>query len=69
MLENITDNPRDGEDASPFTEDEDEVQVLSERQLGKQPQSTQENPVDKAQPIALPSNSDIAAVLAALKHT
>ncbi|MCI87987.1 hypothetical protein A2U01_0109273, partial [Trifolium medium] len=31
MPENITGDPRDGEEASPFTEDEDEVQVLTER--------------------------------------
>ncbi|MCI30361.1 hypothetical protein A2U01_0051570, partial [Trifolium medium] len=69
MPENITGDPRDGEEASPFTEDEDEVQVIAERQLGKRPQSTQEKLVDRAQPIAPPSDSDIAAVLAALKQT
>ncbi|MCI41234.1 hypothetical protein A2U01_0062467, partial [Trifolium medium] len=62
-------DPRDGEEASPFTEDEDEIPVLTERRSGKQPQSTQEKPVDKAQPVAQLSGSDIAEVLAALRHT
>ncbi|MCI49910.1 hypothetical protein A2U01_0071154, partial [Trifolium medium] len=39
------------------------------RQLGKRPQVTQEKPVDKAQPIAPPSNSDMADIIVALRHT
>ncbi|MCI76506.1 hypothetical protein A2U01_0097776, partial [Trifolium medium] len=62
-------DPRDGEEASPFKEDEDEVQEITERLLGKHPQFTQEKPVDKTQPIAPSSNADIAEVLAALWHT
>ncbi|MCI43625.1 hypothetical protein A2U01_0064863, partial [Trifolium medium] len=50
MPEDIVGDPRDGEHASPFTEEEDEFPVLTERQSGKQPQSTQEKPVDKVQP-------------------
>ncbi|MCI30709.1 hypothetical protein A2U01_0051920, partial [Trifolium medium] len=45
-------DPRDGQEGSPFTEDEDDVPVLTERRSGKQPQFTQEILVDKTQLVA-----------------
>ncbi|MCI43277.1 hypothetical protein A2U01_0064514, partial [Trifolium medium] len=61
-------DPRDGEKGYPFTEEEDDVPVITERRAGKQPQFSQEIPVDKAQPIAQLTKSDIAEVLAALRN-
>ncbi|MCI63774.1 hypothetical protein A2U01_0085031, partial [Trifolium medium] len=62
-------DPKDELEGSPFTEDEEDVSVLTERRSGKQPQFRQETPVDKAQPIAQLSKSDTAEVLAAFRHT
>ncbi|MCI25656.1 hypothetical protein A2U01_0046847, partial [Trifolium medium] len=61
-------DPRDGQEGSPFTEDED-VSVLTERRSGKQPQFMQEIPVRKARATELVTKDDIAEVLAALRHT
>ncbi|MCI75259.1 hypothetical protein A2U01_0096527, partial [Trifolium medium] len=49
-----TGDPRDGRETSLSSDEEgDGVQILTERQRGKCPQSTQETPVDRAQPPAL----------------
>ncbi|MCI70224.1 hypothetical protein A2U01_0091487, partial [Trifolium medium] len=48
-----TGDPRDGREASLFlstVEDRDDIQIFTGRQLEKRPQSTQEKPVDRAQP-------------------
>ncbi|MCI72070.1 hypothetical protein A2U01_0093333, partial [Trifolium medium] len=44
-------DPSDGLETSLFSEDGEDLQVLTERQTGKRPQETQEIPVDNAQPI------------------
>ncbi|MCI37725.1 hypothetical protein A2U01_0058951, partial [Trifolium medium] len=62
-------DPRDGFEASLSSEDDEDLQILSERQIGKRPQNTQEIPVDNAQHILPVTNADIAALLAALKQT
>ncbi|MCI45967.1 hypothetical protein A2U01_0067207, partial [Trifolium medium] len=65
-----TGDPRDGRETS-FSSDEDgeDIQILTERQLEKRPQSTQEKAVDKAQPAAPLTRSDITDLLAALMST
>ncbi|MCI46823.1 hypothetical protein A2U01_0068064, partial [Trifolium medium] len=47
----------------------EDVQILTERQLEKRPQSTQEIPVDRAQPPALITREDIADLVIALRST
>ncbi|MCI14536.1 hypothetical protein A2U01_0035667 [Trifolium medium] len=65
-----TGDPRDGREASLSTdEDGDDVQIFTERQLEKRPQSTQEKPVDRAHPTAPLTRSDITDLLAALRST
>ncbi|MCI41805.1 hypothetical protein A2U01_0063039, partial [Trifolium medium] len=54
---------------SPFTEDEDEVQVITERQAGKQPQKPPQNSAKKTQQDPSPSALDITALLATLRQT
>ncbi|PNX69768.1 hypothetical protein L195_g064584, partial [Trifolium pratense] len=49
--------------------DEEDVEVLTERRMGKRPQPTQEIPVDTAGQVTTLANSDIAALIAALKQT
>ncbi|MCI18127.1 hypothetical protein A2U01_0039279, partial [Trifolium medium] len=63
-------DPRDGRETS-LSSDEDGVgvQILTERQKEKRPQSTQEIPVDRAQPPALITREDIAKLITALRST
>ncbi|MCI92536.1 hypothetical protein A2U01_0113832, partial [Trifolium medium] len=51
------------------SDDGEGVQILSERQLEKLPQSTQEIPVDRAQPLAPITREDVANLLTALRRT
>ncbi|MCI73994.1 hypothetical protein A2U01_0095258, partial [Trifolium medium] len=52
-------DPKDGLEASPSSEDGEDLQILTERQLGKRPHETQEISVDNAQPIVPVTNADI----------
>ncbi|MCI68884.1 hypothetical protein A2U01_0090145, partial [Trifolium medium] len=65
-----TGDPRDGRETS-LSSDEDGkgVQVLTERQREKCPQSTQETPVDRDQPPALITRGDIVNLITALRST
>ncbi|MCI06128.1 hypothetical protein A2U01_0027184 [Trifolium medium] len=65
-----TGDPKDGRETS-LSSDENgkDVQILTERQLEKRPQSTQEIPVDRAQPPALITREDIADLVTALRST
>ncbi|MCI72316.1 hypothetical protein A2U01_0093579, partial [Trifolium medium] len=55
-----TGDQRDGRETSLSSDEDGEgVQVLTERQLQKHPQATQEIPVDRAQPPALITREDI----------
>ncbi|MCI42688.1 hypothetical protein A2U01_0063925, partial [Trifolium medium] len=62
--------PRDGRETS-LSSDEDGkgVQIPTERQREKRSQSTQEIPVDRAQPPALITREDIANLITALRST
>ncbi|MCI86449.1 hypothetical protein A2U01_0107730, partial [Trifolium medium] len=61
---------RDGRETSLSSDEDGEgVQILRERQAGKRPQSTQEIPVDKAQPPTLITREDIADLVIALRST
>ncbi|PNX63620.1 hypothetical protein L195_g061721, partial [Trifolium pratense] len=59
---------RDGRETSVSSEEED-VEVLTDRRTGKRPQPTQEILVDNAGQVTTLANSDIAALIAALKQT
>ncbi|PNX69561.1 hypothetical protein L195_g056784, partial [Trifolium pratense] len=59
---------RDGQDLSWASEDGDLV-VLTEKQLGKQPQSAQGKTADTDLSTASVTNADLAALVAALKQT
>ncbi|MCH84789.1 hypothetical protein A2U01_0005625 [Trifolium medium] len=61
-------DPRDGRETS-FSSEDGDVPVLTERQSGKHPQMTQEISVDTAQPTTSVTNTELAAVIAALKQT
>ncbi|MCI72457.1 hypothetical protein A2U01_0093720, partial [Trifolium medium] len=52
-----------------FDEDGEGVQILTERQAGKRLQSTQEIPVDRAQPPTLITREDIADLVTAPRST
>ncbi|MCI49050.1 hypothetical protein A2U01_0070293, partial [Trifolium medium] len=62
-----TGDPRDGREIS-LSSDED-VQVLTARRTEKRPQSTQEIPVDRAQPPAPITREDIANLITDLRST
>ncbi|MCI85722.1 hypothetical protein A2U01_0107001, partial [Trifolium medium] len=63
-------DPRDGRETSLSSDEDGEgVQVLTERQREKRPQSTQEILVDRAQPPALITRKDIANLITALRST
>ncbi|MCI31871.1 hypothetical protein A2U01_0053083, partial [Trifolium medium] len=65
-----TGDPRDGHETSLSSDEDGEgIQILTKRQLQKRPQSTQEIPVDRAQPPALITREDIADLVTALRST
>ncbi|MCI54240.1 hypothetical protein A2U01_0075489, partial [Trifolium medium] len=65
-----TDDRRDGRETSLSSDEDGEgVQILTERQAEKRSQSTQEIPVDRAQPPALITREDIADLVTALRST
>ncbi|MCI64026.1 hypothetical protein A2U01_0085283, partial [Trifolium medium] len=60
----------DGRETSLSSDEDGEgVQVLTECQAEKRPQSTQEIPVDRAQPPPLITREDIANLITALRST
>ncbi|PNX63739.1 hypothetical protein L195_g061778, partial [Trifolium pratense] len=59
---------RDGRETS-VSSDEEDVEALTERRTGKRPQFKQETPADNAGQPATLANSEIAALIAALKQT
>ncbi|PNX59040.1 hypothetical protein L195_g059487, partial [Trifolium pratense] len=61
-------DPRDGRETS-VSSDEEDVEVLTERQTGKRPQLKQETPANNAGQVVTLSNSEITALIAALKQT
>ncbi|MCI15146.1 hypothetical protein A2U01_0036282, partial [Trifolium medium] len=65
-----TGDPRDGRETSLSSDEDGEgVQVLTARQAEKRLQSTQEIPVDRAQPPALITRENIANLITALRST
>ncbi|MCI74799.1 hypothetical protein A2U01_0096063, partial [Trifolium medium] len=61
-----TGDPRDGRETSLSSDEDGEgVKVLTARQPEKRQQSTQEIPVDRAQPPALITREDIANLITA----
>ncbi|MCH95750.1 hypothetical protein A2U01_0016732, partial [Trifolium medium] len=67
---NIVGDPRDGHETSLSSDDDgDAVQILTEWRKEKHPQSTQEIPVDKAQPSAVITREDFVNLITALKST
>ncbi|MCH85007.1 hypothetical protein A2U01_0005847 [Trifolium medium] len=64
-----TGDPSDGRETSLSSDDGEGVQILTKRQLEKRPQSTQEIPVDRAQPPAPITHEDITDLLTALRST
>ncbi|MCI34673.1 hypothetical protein A2U01_0055893, partial [Trifolium medium] len=69
QVDNVGD-PRDGRETSLSSDDGgDDIQILMERQKEKRPQSTQEIPVDRAQPPALITREDIMNLITALRST
>ncbi|PNX70896.1 hypothetical protein L195_g057852, partial [Trifolium pratense] len=61
-------DPRDGRETS-VSSDEEDVEVLTKRRTGKRPQFKQETPVNNTEQPATLANSEIAALIAALKQT
>ncbi|MCI42905.1 hypothetical protein A2U01_0064142, partial [Trifolium medium] len=59
---------RDGQETS-WTSEDGDVPVLTERKSGKRPQGTQEISVNTAQPTTSVTNTDLVAVIVALKQT
>ncbi|MCI21634.1 hypothetical protein A2U01_0042803, partial [Trifolium medium] len=64
-----TGDPRDGHETSLSSDEGEGVQILTERQLEKHPQSTQEIPVGRAQLPPPITREDLADLLAALRST
>ncbi|CAJ2665348.1 unnamed protein product [Trifolium pratense] len=61
-------DPRDGRETS-LSSDEEDVEALTDRRLGKRLQFKQEAPANNAEQPAVLANSEIAALIAALKQT
>ncbi|CAJ2663183.1 unnamed protein product [Trifolium pratense] len=59
---------RDGRETS-LSSDEEDVEILTDRQMGKRPQLKQEAPANNAEQPAVLANSEVAALIAALKQT
>ncbi|CAJ2673582.1 unnamed protein product [Trifolium pratense] len=59
---------RDGREAS-LSSDEEDVEILTDRRMGKRPQLKQEAPANNAEQPAVLANSEVAALIAALKQT
>ncbi|CAJ2662458.1 unnamed protein product [Trifolium pratense] len=59
---------RDGRETS-LSSDEEDVEVLTDRRMGKRPQFKQETPANNAGQRATLANSEITALIAALKQT
>ncbi|CAJ2627752.1 unnamed protein product [Trifolium pratense] len=59
---------RDGRETS-LSSDEEDVEILTDRQMGKRPQLKQEAPANNAEQPAALANSEVAALIAALKQT
>ncbi|CAJ2656001.1 unnamed protein product [Trifolium pratense] len=61
-------DPRDGRETS-LSSDEEDVEALTDRRLGKRLQFKQEAPANNAEQPTVLANSEIAALIAALKQT
>ncbi|CAJ2677241.1 unnamed protein product [Trifolium pratense] len=59
---------RDGREAS-LSSDEEDVEILTDRRMGKRPQLKQEAPANNAEQPTVLANSEVAALIAALKQT